>query len=144
MHSLFTFWRQSLLTPVGKFSTKRSFAITRIPHCFRSVNILQFYTHTHTYTRTHTHICNNCIKLIYSDLVHIIRFIFEICFYLFLFQLGWSIGPYHLIKHLQTVQQNTVYNCATPLQVGVNSNLGLRHGHLVKVLSLCCAFELTS
>ncbi|XP_016003994.2 kynurenine--oxoglutarate transaminase 3 isoform X3 [Rousettus aegyptiacus] len=31
-------------------------------------------------------------------------------------KLGWSIGPYHLIKHLQTVQQNTVYNCATPLQ----------------------------
>ncbi|DAA26139.1 TPA: kynurenine--oxoglutarate transaminase 3-like, partial [Bos taurus] len=32
------------------------------------------------------------------------------------FKLGWSIGPKHLIKHLQTVQQNTVYTCATPLQ----------------------------
>ncbi|XP_059739051.1 kynurenine--oxoglutarate transaminase 3 isoform X6 [Bos taurus] len=32
-------------------------------------------------------------------------------------KLGWSIGPKHLIKHLQTVQQNTVYTCATPLQV---------------------------
>ncbi|XP_014697376.1 kynurenine--oxoglutarate transaminase 3 isoform X1 [Equus asinus] len=31
-------------------------------------------------------------------------------------KLGWSIGPDHLIKHLQTVQQNTVYTCATPLQ----------------------------
>ncbi|GAB5575240.1 kynurenine--oxoglutarate transaminase 3 [Prionailurus iriomotensis] len=31
-------------------------------------------------------------------------------------ELGWSIGPNHLIKHLQTVQQNTVYTCATPLQ----------------------------
>ncbi|XP_032506450.1 kynurenine--oxoglutarate transaminase 3 isoform X2 [Phocoena sinus] len=31
-------------------------------------------------------------------------------------KLGWSIGPKHLIKHLQTVQQNTVYTCATPLQ----------------------------
>ncbi|XP_008053242.1 kynurenine--oxoglutarate transaminase 3 isoform X1 [Carlito syrichta] len=31
-------------------------------------------------------------------------------------KLGWSIGPNHLIKHLQTVQQNTVYTCATPLQ----------------------------
>ncbi|XP_072830131.1 kynurenine--oxoglutarate transaminase 3 isoform X3 [Vicugna pacos] len=31
-------------------------------------------------------------------------------------KLGWSIGPKHLIKHLQTVQQNSVYTCATPLQ----------------------------
>ncbi|XP_021111078.1 kynurenine--oxoglutarate transaminase 3 isoform X2 [Heterocephalus glaber] len=31
-------------------------------------------------------------------------------------KLGWSIGPHHLIKHLQTVQQNTIYTCATPLQ----------------------------
>ncbi|XP_073498688.1 kynurenine--oxoglutarate transaminase 3 isoform X1 [Phyllobates terribilis] len=31
-------------------------------------------------------------------------------------KLGWSIGPAHLIKHLQTVQQNTFYTCPTPLQ----------------------------
>ncbi|XP_004699646.1 kynurenine--oxoglutarate transaminase 3 [Echinops telfairi] len=31
-------------------------------------------------------------------------------------KLGWSIGPSYLIKHLQTVQQNTIYTCATPLQ----------------------------
>uniref|UniRef100_A0A8C7C1Q8 Kynurenine--oxoglutarate transaminase 3 n=1 Tax=Neovison vison TaxID=452646 RepID=A0A8C7C1Q8_NEOVI len=31
-------------------------------------------------------------------------------------KLGWSVGPHHLIKHLQTVQQNTIYTCATPLQ----------------------------
>lgn len=31
-------------------------------------------------------------------------------------KLGWSIGPAHLIKHLQTVQQNSLYTCATPLQ----------------------------
>uniref|UniRef100_H0XBD1 Kynurenine--oxoglutarate transaminase 3 n=1 Tax=Otolemur garnettii TaxID=30611 RepID=H0XBD1_OTOGA len=31
-------------------------------------------------------------------------------------KLGWSIGPNHLIRHLQTVQQNTIYTCATPLQ----------------------------
>ncbi|XP_069593629.1 kynurenine--oxoglutarate transaminase 3 isoform X3 [Ranitomeya imitator] len=31
-------------------------------------------------------------------------------------KLGWSIGPAHLIKHLQTVQQNTLYTCPTPLQ----------------------------
>ncbi len=31
-------------------------------------------------------------------------------------QLGWSIGPEHLIKHLQTVMQNSLYTCPTPLQ----------------------------
>eukprot|EP00061_Rhincodon_typus_P016768 g45155.t1 len=31
-------------------------------------------------------------------------------------KLGWSIGPAHLIKHLQTVQQNTIYTCNTPVQ----------------------------
>ncbi|OCT85191.1 hypothetical protein XELAEV_18023355mg [Xenopus laevis] len=31
-------------------------------------------------------------------------------------KLGWSIGPAHLISHLQTVQQNCVYTCPTPLQ----------------------------
>ncbi|KAI2663520.1 Kynurenine--oxoglutarate transaminase 3 [Labeo rohita] len=30
--------------------------------------------------------------------------------------LGWSIGPEHLIKHLQTVMQNSLYTCPTPLQ----------------------------
>ncbi|MEE6511219.1 hypothetical protein FKM82_017690 [Ascaphus truei] len=31
-------------------------------------------------------------------------------------KLGWSIGPAHLIKHLQTVHQNSIYTCPTPLQ----------------------------
>ncbi|XP_063021827.1 kynurenine--oxoglutarate transaminase 3 isoform X3 [Melospiza melodia melodia] len=31
-------------------------------------------------------------------------------------KLGWSIGPEHLIKHLQVVHQNTLYTCPTPLQ----------------------------
>ncbi|KAE8610674.1 hypothetical protein XENTR_v10012201 [Xenopus tropicalis] len=31
-------------------------------------------------------------------------------------KLGWSIGPAHLIRHLQTVQQNCIYTCPTPLQ----------------------------
>ncbi|XP_053549899.1 kynurenine--oxoglutarate transaminase 3 isoform X2 [Bombina bombina] len=31
-------------------------------------------------------------------------------------KLGWSIGPAHLIKHLQTVHQNCIYTCPTPLQ----------------------------
>lgn len=34
-------------------------------------------------------------------------------------KLGWSIGPGHLIKHLRTVQQNSVYTCATPLQAAL-------------------------
>ncbi|XP_023688552.1 kynurenine--oxoglutarate transaminase 3 [Paramormyrops kingsleyae] len=34
-------------------------------------------------------------------------------------KLGWSIGPDHLIKHLQTVMQNTLYTCPTPLQEAV-------------------------
>ncbi|XP_034091593.1 kynurenine--oxoglutarate transaminase 3-like [Gymnodraco acuticeps] len=34
-------------------------------------------------------------------------------------KLGWSVGPEHLIKHLQTVMQNTMYTCPTPLQEAV-------------------------
>ncbi|XP_061094797.1 kynurenine--oxoglutarate transaminase 3-like isoform X2 [Conger conger] len=34
-------------------------------------------------------------------------------------KLGWSIGPEHLVKHLQTVMQNTLYTCPTPLQEAV-------------------------
>ncbi|XP_067368919.1 kynurenine--oxoglutarate transaminase 3-like isoform X2 [Channa argus] len=38
-------------------------------------------------------------------------------------KLGWSIGPEHLIKHLQTVMQNSLYTCATPLQEAVAQGL---------------------
>uniref|UniRef100_A0A671V2X5 Kynurenine--oxoglutarate transaminase 3 n=1 Tax=Sparus aurata TaxID=8175 RepID=A0A671V2X5_SPAAU len=38
-------------------------------------------------------------------------------------KLGWSVGPEHLIKHLQTVMQNTLYTCATPLQEAVAQGL---------------------
>ncbi|XP_074077846.1 kynurenine--oxoglutarate transaminase 3 isoform X2 [Macrotis lagotis] len=31
-------------------------------------------------------------------------------------KLGWSIGPRSLIKQMQTVQQNSIFTCATPLQ----------------------------
>ncbi|CDQ87229.1 unnamed protein product, partial [Oncorhynchus mykiss] len=41
----------------------------------------------------------------------------------FVVQLGWSIGPEHLIKHLQTVMQNTLYTCPTPLQEAVAQGL---------------------
>lgn len=53
------------------------------------------------------------------EMIYILR-LFEICFCVFPPQLGWSIGPGHLIKHLRTVQQNSVYTCATPLQVSVS------------------------
>uniref|UniRef100_A0A8B9HUW6 Kynurenine--oxoglutarate transaminase 3 n=1 Tax=Astyanax mexicanus TaxID=7994 RepID=A0A8B9HUW6_ASTMX len=38
-------------------------------------------------------------------------------------KLGWSIGPEHLVKHLQTVMQNTLYTCPTPLQEAVGQGL---------------------
>ncbi|KAM7012638.1 kynurenine--oxoglutarate transaminase 3-like [Tautogolabrus adspersus] len=38
-------------------------------------------------------------------------------------KLGWSVGPEHLIKHLQTVMQNTLYTCPTPLQATVAQGL---------------------
>ncbi|CAM4624219.1 unnamed protein product [Leuciscus chuanchicus] len=38
-------------------------------------------------------------------------------------KLGWSIGPEHLIKHLQTVMQNSLYTCPTPLQEAVGQGL---------------------
>lgn len=38
-------------------------------------------------------------------------------------KLGWSIGPQHLVKHLQTVMQNSVYTAATPLQEAVAQGL---------------------
>ncbi|KAI5628333.1 kynurenine--oxoglutarate transaminase 3, partial [Silurus asotus] len=38
-------------------------------------------------------------------------------------KLGWSIGPEHLVKHLQTVMQNTLYTCPTPLQASVARGL---------------------
>lgn len=38
-------------------------------------------------------------------------------------KLGWSIGPAHLIKHLQTVMQNSMYTCPTPLQEAVAQGL---------------------
>ncbi|KAG5850214.1 hypothetical protein ANANG_G00079870 [Anguilla anguilla] len=31
-------------------------------------------------------------------------------------KLGWSIGPEHLVKHLQTVMKYTSFSCPTPLQ----------------------------
>ncbi|XP_068599141.1 kynurenine--oxoglutarate transaminase 3-like [Brachionichthys hirsutus] len=38
-------------------------------------------------------------------------------------KLGWSVGPEHLIKHLQTVMQNSLYACPTPLQEAMAQGL---------------------
>nr|XP_046248488.1 kynurenine--oxoglutarate transaminase 3-like isoform X1 [Scatophagus argus] len=38
-------------------------------------------------------------------------------------KLGWSVGPEHLIKHLQTVMQNSLYTCPTPIQEAVAQGL---------------------
>lgn len=32
-------------------------------------------------------------------------------------QVGWAISSGHIIKHMKTIHQNTVYHCATPAQV---------------------------
>ena len=34
-------------------------------------------------------------------------------------KLGWSVGPANLLTCLQTVHQNTVYTCPTPIQEAV-------------------------
>lgn len=32
-------------------------------------------------------------------------------------KIGWAYGPAKLLRNLQVVHQNSVYTCATPLQV---------------------------
>ncbi|XP_041063643.1 kynurenine--oxoglutarate transaminase 3 isoform X4 [Carcharodon carcharias] len=60
-------------------------------------------------------------------------------------KLGWSIGPEHLIKHLQTVQQNTIYTCCTPVQEAVAQGIRKEHVRLKEqecyFLSLPCELE---
>ncbi|CAH2316310.1 kynurenine--oxoglutarate transaminase 1 isoform X1 [Pelobates cultripes] len=34
-------------------------------------------------------------------------------------KVGWALGPDHLLKHLRTVHQNTVYHCATGAQEAI-------------------------
>uniref|UniRef100_V9KR71 Kynurenine--oxoglutarate transaminase 3 n=1 Tax=Callorhinchus milii TaxID=7868 RepID=V9KR71_CALMI len=45
-------------------------------------------------------------------------------------KLGWSIGPENLIKHLQTVQQNSLYTCPTPIQEAVAQGILKELGRL--------------
>ncbi|XP_030045230.1 kynurenine--oxoglutarate transaminase 1-like, partial [Microcaecilia unicolor] len=35
-------------------------------------------------------------------------------------KVGWALGPDHLLKHLRTVHQNSVYHCATAAQEAVS------------------------
>lgn len=45
---------------------------------------------------------------------------FDVHFYgaaLFSIKVGWAISSGHIIKHMKTIHQNTVYHCATPAQV---------------------------
>ncbi|XP_061540208.1 kynurenine--oxoglutarate transaminase 3-like [Phycodurus eques] len=53
-------------------------------------------------------------------------------------RLGWSIGPEHLIKHLQTVTSNMVHACPTPLQEALAQAL-LRYSGLMGLPG--CFFE---
>nr|XP_028571931.1 kynurenine--oxoglutarate transaminase 1 isoform X2 [Podarcis muralis]XP_028571932.1 kynurenine--oxoglutarate transaminase 1 isoform X2 [Podarcis muralis]XP_028571933.1 kynurenine--oxoglutarate transaminase 1 isoform X2 [Podarcis muralis]XP_028571934.1 kynurenine--oxoglutarate transaminase 1 isoform X2 [Podarcis muralis]XP_028571935.1 kynurenine--oxoglutarate transaminase 1 isoform X2 [Podarcis muralis] len=38
-------------------------------------------------------------------------------------KVGWTIGPDHLLKHLRTIHQNSVYHCATAAQEAVACGL---------------------
>lgn len=54
-------------------------------------------------------------------------------------KLGWSIGPEHLICHLQTVMQNTLYTCPTPLQEAVAQGLLVDYARMGKPECYFCS-----
>lgn len=49
-----------------------------------------------------------------------------ICLFLWLHvtvsQVGWAISSGHIIKHMKTIHQNTVYHCATAAQVNATDS----------------------
>lgn len=49
-----------------------------------------------------------------------------ICLFLWLHvtvsQVGWAISSGHIIKHMKTIHQNTVYHCATAAQVNATNS----------------------
>nr|CAD7590748.1 unnamed protein product [Timema genevievae] len=47
-------------------------------------------------------------------------------------KIGWAYGPAHLLKNLQTVHQNCVYTCSTPLQEAVARGFELEFQRLGK------------
>lgn len=65
-----------------------------------------------------------------------------ICLFLWLHvtvsQVGWAISSGHIIKHMKTIHQNTVYHCATAAQVNATDSPSawcLRH-------QICCFIDL--
>uniref|UniRef100_A0A8C4WZQ0 Kynurenine--oxoglutarate transaminase 3 n=2 Tax=Eptatretus burgeri TaxID=7764 RepID=A0A8C4WZQ0_EPTBU len=53
-------------------------------------------------------------------------------------KLGWSVAPEGLMKHLQTVHQNCIYNCPTPLQEAVANAFSVE---LSRLASPSCYFS---
>nr|XP_032835440.1 kynurenine--oxoglutarate transaminase 3-like isoform X2 [Petromyzon marinus] len=53
-------------------------------------------------------------------------------------KLGWTVGPDHLVKHLQTVHQNCIYTCPTPTQEAVAQGL---QQELLRLDSSACYFR---
>ncbi|KAM4696058.1 uncharacterized protein WCC33_014786 [Rhinophrynus dorsalis] len=47
-------------------------------------------------------------------------------------KVGWALGPDHLLKHLRTVHQNSVYHCATAAQEAVAQGLHIELERLGK------------
>ncbi|CAG2069083.1 unnamed protein product, partial [Timema podura] len=47
-------------------------------------------------------------------------------------KIGWAYGPAHLLKNLQTVHQNCVYTCSTPLQEAIARGFELEFQRLGK------------
>ncbi|CAM9218736.1 unnamed protein product, partial [Lampetra fluviatilis] len=52
--------------------------------------------------------------------------------------MGWTVGPEHLVKHLQTVHQNCIYTCPTPTQEAVAQGL---QQELLRLESPACYFR---
>lgn len=53
-------------------------------------------------------------------------------------KIGWAYGPAELLKNLQTVHQNSVYTCATPIQEAIAA--GFEH-ELTQLGSPDCYFK---
>uniref|UniRef100_F1M572 Kynurenine--oxoglutarate transaminase 3 n=1 Tax=Rattus norvegicus TaxID=10116 RepID=F1M572_RAT len=116
----------------SKFSSKTKAIILNTPHNpIGKVSVSRLRGEVRagdleTISTTPPFLLNTFLNPLYSsftpvtllEMIYILR-LFEICFCVFPSQLGWSIGPGHLIKHLRTVQQNSVYTCATPLQAAL-------------------------
>lgn len=62
-----------------------------------------------------------------------------LCLHVTYSQVGWAISSGHIIKHMKTIHQNTVYHCATAAQVNTTNPTSLwsfRH-NIFCFTSLC-------